>query len=475
MKDVLLFARVGQESLPPGLRKRYQILDLRLAPQQIGGDFNTDARSLRQLLGQRWNQNAYDLLNVVCGLRAADRYFTEKGFFQGPRKLRLAVGVSESKRWKALAQPLAESVRALSEDTLEFYPLALPKLPTIAQPEEAAHLQLAPDTSGRAPDCVCLYSGGADSFAGVAHLLSQGRRPVLVSHSVGPISGLQKRLFEVLRARFPALEPHWLVQFRSQPHTTKIKREARGRKLFWRTNDNLQRLRSIFFFSVAGIIAKAIGVKEIFMCENGLIGAAIVFSSRDDNPSTTRPAEPHYLKSMEKFLRQALDFKGLQIRNPFQYMTKGEVLMHAVSLDLCSALYQTVSCWRSGNRGVRNCGQCVPCLFRQLAFDEADLPPPPPKYEYRHPIPKRNWRDWNSRELERLEDIRQYCKTGLEGGTRWFFENELAVVDAIDVTHGPTRRRHGRAPDQNSFDDKAPRKMAQVISRFAEATLKRLP
>lgn len=475
MKDVLLFARVGQESLPPALRKQYQILNLRLSHQQVGGDFNTDARNLRQLLGPKWNQNLYDLLNVMCALRAADRYFTEKGFFQGPRNLRLAIGVSDSKRWQALSPVLAETVRSLSDDTLDFYPLPLPKLTTMAQPDDTALTRLMSGAGRRAPDCVCLYSGGADSFAGVAHLLSQGRRPVLASHSVGPISGLQKRLFEVLRARFPALEPHWLVQFRSQPHSTKIKREAGGRKLFWRTNDSLQRLRSIFFFSVAGIIAQAIDVKEIFMCENGLIGAAIVFSSRDDNPSTTRPAEPHYLKSMENFLRQALDFEGLQIRNPFQYMTKGEVLTQACSLGLHSALYQTVSCWRSGNRGVRNCGQCVPCLFRQLAFDEAGLPAPPPKYEYRHPIPKRNWQRWNSRELERLEDIRQYCETALAGGTRWFFENELAVVDAIDVTHGPTRKRKGRAPEQQALDDQAPRKMAQVISRFAEATLNRLP
>ena len=298
---------------------------------------------------------------------------------------------------------------------------------------------------------------------------------LLVSHSVGPISGLQKRLFAELRARFPSLEPHWLVQFRSQPRTTRIMREAQGRKLFWRTNDHLQRLRSIFFFSVAGIIAQAIDVKEIFMCENGLIGAAIVFSSRDDNPSTTRPAEPHYLRSMESFLRQALEFEGLQIRNPFQYMTKGEVLTLASNLGLRSALYQTVSCWRSGNRGVRNCGQCVPCLFRQLAFDEADFPPPPQKYKYQHPIPKRNWRRWNSSELERLEDIRQYCQTAVEEGTRWFFENEFAVVDAIDVTHGPTRKRKGRASDQDVLDNQAPRKMAQVILRFAEATLERLP
>jgi 7-cyano-7-deazaguanine synthase in queuosine biosynthesis len=372
-----------------------------------------------------------------------------------------------------LSTTLAETVRVLSGDTLEFHAIPLPEIPKLARPERAGVLQLAPRPEGKTPDCVCLYSGGADSFVGVAHLLAHHRCPVLVSHSVGPISGLQKRLFEDLRSRFPVLESHWLVQFRSQPHTTKIERESQGRKLYWKSNDSLQRLRSIFFFSLAAIIAQAINVREVFMCENGLIGAAIIFSPRDDNPYTTRPAEPHYLKSMEGFLRVALDFSDLQIRNPFQYMTKGEVLNYACGLGLRDALYKTVSCWRSGNRGVRNCGQCVPCLFRQLAFDEAGLHAPPAKYAYRHPIPRRNWRAWNSKELERLEDIREYCNHALEGGTRWLIENELAVVDALDVTRGPTRL--GKPADQKLLDEVAPRKMSRVILRFAQATLKRLP
>jgi hypothetical protein len=254
-----------------------------------------------------------------------------------------------------------------------------------------------------------------------------------------------------------------------------MKREAQGHKVYWKTQDDLQRLRSIFFFSLAAIVAQALNIKEVLMCENGLVGAAIIFSPRDDNPSTTRPAEPHYLRAVEHFLQRALDYPELRIRNPFQYMTKGEVLAYADHLGLRRSLYRTVSCWRSGNRGVKNCGQCVPCLFRQLAFDEAGLPAPPNAYGYQHPIPRRNWRAWNSQELERLEDIREYCKQAVRGGTRWLFENELAVVDAIDVTGGPLRRTSKEPADSELRDVLAPRKMAQVILRFARTTLNRLP
>lgn len=474
MKNVLLFGRVGREALPVSLRRSFQVLTLRLSPEASGGDYNTDARGLQRMLGQRWNPRAFDLLNVVSALRAADRFYPSGGRFSMERNIALAVGVTESERWQLLSEPLAQAVRALSGDTLHFHPVQLPRTPAAALPSDVAGARGLP-TDGSSPDCVCLYSGGADSFAGAAYLLAHGRRPALVSHSVGPVSGLQARLLDDLRERFPALDPDWLVQIRSYPNTTRMKREAGTRALYWRSRDDLQRLRSIFFFSLAAIVAQALGVNEVFMCENGLIGAAIVFSPRDDNPSTTRPAEPHYLRAVEHFLRRALDFPELRIRNPFQYMTKGEVLADTDRLGLRRSLYRTVSCWRSGNQGLKNCGQCVPCLFRQLAFSEAGLPDQPDAYGYRHPIPFPNWRDWNSRELERLEDIREYCRKAVVGGTRWLIENELAVVDAIDVTGGSVRRTSRQNTDGESRDELAPRKMAQVILRFARATLKRLP
>lgn len=474
MKNLLLFGRVGREALPASLRRGFQVLTLQLSPDASSGDYNTDARGLQRMLGRRWNPRAFDLLNVVCALRAADRFYPSGGRFSMERRITLAVGVTESERWQNLAAPLSQTVRALSGDMLDFHPVQLPRTPASALPSDGAGARGLP-TDGSSPDCVCLYSGGADSFAGAAYLLAHGRRPALVSHSVGPVSGLQARLLEDLRVRFPALDPAWLIQIRSYPNTTRMKREAGGRALYWKSRDDLQRLRSIFFFSLAAMVAQALGVSEVFMCENGLIGAAIAFSPRDDNPSTTRPAEPHYLCAVEHFLRRALDFPTLRIRNPFQYMTKGEVLAYADRLGLRRSLYRTVSCWRSGNQGMKNCGQCVPCLYRQLAFSEAGLPAPPDANAYRHPIPRRDWRSWNSPELERLEDIREYCRKAVEGGTRWLIENELAVVDAIDVTGGSVRRSSKRDAGGARRDELAPRKMAQVILRFARATLKRLP
>jgi 7-cyano-7-deazaguanine synthase in queuosine biosynthesis len=468
-EEILVHARVGRERLPKHLGERFRVITVQLSPDRHSGHFNTGAHGLRHLCGQGWDVQSFDLLNIMCGLRAADRYLTSGGLFHARRTIRLAVGVSDAQCWRNLRAPLSSTVRALSDDTLHFYPIRLPELPLHAFPATAA--TIGQPTPSKA-DCVCLFSGGADSFAGVAHLLAHRRNALLVSQSVGPVSGIQKRLFMSLRERFPRLAQDQLIQMQTHPNIARIEHEARPTHPYWQSRDSLQRLRSMFFLSLAGIAARARAIDEIFMCENGLVGAAIVFAPIDDSPYTTRPAEPHFLRAMQGFLRFALDQPLLAIRNPFQYMTKGQVLSHAASLDLLEPLHRTVSCWRSGNCGVRNCGACVPCLFRQLAFDEARLPAPPRSRAYRFPIPRSRWQRWNSTELPRLEDIRQYCQEVVRGGMPGLMGNELAVTDAVDVTGGPV---HGPpALDTLSLDEAAPRKTARVILRFARAVLERL-
>jgi len=470
MKPVLLFCKVGNETLPTPLARRFRVLSICLSGKWRSGDFFTDCQKLRTALAGGWSGRSFDLLNVMCGVRAADRFFVSEGVFRARRRIPLAVGVTDKQHWQEVRESFQAAAAKLSEDTLDFHPIQLPDVPDSAMPLTSA----PPSFSSAAPkpDCVCLFSGGLDSFAGVAYLLARNRRPVLVSQSVGPVSGLQKRLFQVLRERFPRLSDEWIVQASACPNTARIERECSGRSLHWRHRDQLQRLRSMYFLSLAALVARAVGVNEIFMCENGLVGAAVVFSPRDDTPFTTRPAEPHYLRAVERFLQLALGWPALCIRNPFQYMTKGQVIKEVQKLGLRDSLYQTVSCWRSGNCGIRNCGQCVPCLFRQLAFDEAGLSVPPPKHGYRHPIPKKHWRAWRSTEVEFLEDTVEYCRKVAKSGRNWLLGNELAVVDAIDVTKGPVK-----SPGCQHLDDldrQAPFKVARVIQRFAKATVRRL-
>jgi 7-cyano-7-deazaguanine synthase in queuosine biosynthesis len=468
-KDSLILGTVARERPPAALRRRFAIVKLPIGSKRTAGRFFSEVEKIRALCGPAWNRHAFDLLNVMCVLRAADRYYRSAGLFANTRDLRIAIGVTAPRRWQALAPALRRTVFLLSGDRLTLHAHGTHTIPDAAKP--AARSTLAQALDDYHPDCVCLFSGGADSFCGAAHLLACGRRPLLVAHAVGAVSGRQIELFDALRDRFPQLGTRALVQLRTYPRSPA--RGARVPRGTWRQQDDLQRLRSMHFLSLAALIAHAHALDDVFMCENGIIGAAIAFSPHEDTPYTTRPSEPRYLRGMQQFLNAALDAPSLRLRNPFQYMTKGEVLRDTARLGLTEALYRTVSCWRSGNRGVRNCGECVPCLFRQLAFAEAGLPRRRGDY-YGHAIPPLRWHLWQSDARHRLAAVRAYADAVHEGGRTWLLRNEEAVTDAIDVTGGAARLRAVDAGAVEDLDDHAAARMAAAIDRFARATLARL-
>ena len=468
-RPVLLFGRAGEEELPRRLLDRHDVVTVEIGQTRRPGTFRSDVERMRRICGSRWSPSLFDLLTVSCALRAADRFYPSGGLFETARRMRVAAGVHSVRRWRDAAAALRRAVFLLSSDALEFHPVRIVKAPPAARP--APDTETAKALRAYAPDAVCLFSGGADSFCGAAHLLDQGRKPLFVSQSVGPVSRRQQELFSALRSRFPQLPDAALLQLRAFPNSSP--RDTVADKRLWRHRDDLQRLRSLFFFSLAAVVACAHDVDEIFMCENGIIGAAIIFAPDQDSPYTTRPAEPRYLRQAESFLRQALDAPALRLRNPFQYSTKGEVLGRCADLGLSEELYRTVSCWRAGNRGIRNCGVCVPCMFRQLAFDEAGLPARPGDYR-RTEIPRDSWRAWESPERHRLYAVRDYCEQVLQGGRPWLFDNETAVADAVDVTAGPAGQPAAGEEEQLQLDDRAGEAMAEAVLRFARATLARL-
>jgi 7-cyano-7-deazaguanine synthase in queuosine biosynthesis len=467
-KQILVFGRAGKKPLPPSLRRRREVVTVDIGEVRRPGTFRSDVERLRSIAGEGWNRSLFDLLTVACALRAADRFYPSGGVFENARRMSVAATVLDVKRWRAAVTTLQQAVFLLSNDALCFYPVSAGRKLGAAEP-----LPSAPWASAirqYSPDAVCLFSGGADSFCGAAHLLHAGRRPLLVCQSVGPVSRRQRELFAALQARFPQLGDAALAQVRAFPNA--VHHAAAGRRI-WRQQDDLQRLRSMFFFSLAAIVARAHGIDEIFMCENGIIGAAIIFAPALDSPYTTRPAEPHYLRAMESVLRLALDAPSLRLRNPFQYSTKGEVLRRCADLGLVEALYRTVSCWGIGNRGVQNCGVCVPCMFRQLAFAEAGLPSRRREYR-RAEIPRRAWRRWRSPNLHHLLAVRDYCEQAGRDGRPWLLGCESAVADAVDVTAGPAARLAVDKKKQKELDDRSGEIIAETVLRFARATLERL-
>lgn len=467
MKPTLLFGHVAPIVVPKRLHANFDVVPMLVGPTRAPGTFRSDVTRLRALAGRKWSATLFDLLTVMCTLRAADRFIKSRDIYAMGRDLHIACSVHDAKRWRELTAALRHAVYRLGSDHLDFHPVGLRRRVDDAKPLRETSLRL---DQSYVPDCICLFSGGADSFCGAAHLLANGRNPLFVSVSIGGIAERQRVLLRAIRKRFPWLPERALIQLSPWPNA--FPRGHRPRRS-WQHRDSLQRLRAMFFLSLGAIVARAFDVDELFMCENGVVGAAITYSPAYDNATTTRPAEPRFLRAMEDFLGEALGSPRICIRNPFQYLTKGEVLRDTAALGLGERLPDTISCWTSGNQGIRNCGVCVPCLFRQLAFDESGLPRRG-RYD-RATIPKGGaWKKWKSVELPRLQAIRDYCESVVRDGPAALLHREWAVMDTLDVTGGPTSERFSGSI-RLQLDDCAPERMAETIHRFACATITRLP
>ena len=106
-------------------------------------------------------------------------------------------------------------------------------------------------------DCVCLFSGGADSLTGAIKLARTGRRPLLVSHR--SVSILDKRQRD-LRSAMAEQVGRWRF-----PHMS-VWAHRRGR-----AKSHSQRSRSFLYLSIAAALARELCLDDIVLPENGVV------------------------------------------------------------------------------------------------------------------------------------------------------------------------------------------------------------
>jgi hypothetical protein len=134
------------------------------------------------------------------------------------------------------------------------------------------------------PSCVCLFSGGLDSFIGAIDLLQGNEDPFLVSHYWdGITSKHQTDCARALQQRFPAAA---LNQIRARvgfPNNIVAAFPA----------ENTLRGRSFLFFALAVLAANAIGGDVVIhMPENGLISLNVASVEAYGLDRGDRPSRP---------------------------------------------------------------------------------------------------------------------------------------------------------------------------------------
>jgi hypothetical protein len=216
------------------------------------------------------------------------------------------------------------------------------------------------------PAAVGCFSGGLDSFGGVA--VDLGENPdlqlVLVGVSGTPRArnvqrGLGNGLSQQTNRVMPLLVTANLVGAKRRPQ------------------DRQQRTRGLVFLSLAAATALLADVNEIRVYENGIGGINLPYGHAQIGAHMARSAHPRTLLDMQRLI-DMLGEGAVRFRAPRIYDTKAQ-LVQRIPTAFRDLARRTFSCdtWSSDRQPREDadrpprCGRCSSCLLRRQALHAA--------------------------------------------------------------------------------------------------------
>jgi hypothetical protein len=276
------------------------------------------------------------------------------------RKFIFFIPVSNPDLWNS------QNVNGKIKDTLEFLSgddfsfTFLPPRPTPYQ--LYIHFPDKPEPFQGA-DCISLFSGGLDSLIGsIYYLKDSNQRSVLVSHrSRPPLDSLQKALIGALKERFR----EW-----SFPHLS-----IWINRLGVRAVENTQRTRSFLFLSLAAVVAVALKINRISICENGVVSINIPISGQNIGTLLTRSTHPKFLNRFRELVQEIYTNNEISIENPFIFNTKTELLNMLKGWNQQELIQKAISCsYCQGRIRMKpQCGVCFQCVNRRFSVVASGL------------------------------------------------------------------------------------------------------
>ncbi len=303
---------------------------------------------------------ALDLAIIAASMTAADTRISRTDDSQDTwtREIDLHVPVRNVVLWTPLSGLLEQTLKFLTGDRWRvFFRERHPDYTNlIIRPRN-----LTPPPFG----CVCLFSGGLDSFIGAVDLLQEGQTPLFVSHYWDISTSSQELCAQRLGVVYGDMAPRHVrarIGFDSNDFDHEMATEPTTRG------------RSFLFFALAALAASGLeNAPVIYVPENGLISLNVPLDPLRVGAWSTRTTHSFYMARCQDLIRRL----GIPARfeNPYRFMTKGEMLsecrntavvrQHVDDTISCSSI--TKARWQG--LSPRQCGFCVPCLIRKAAID----------------------------------------------------------------------------------------------------------
>ncbi|MEP7097634.1 MAG: 7-cyano-7-deazaguanine synthase [Dokdonella sp.] len=320
-----------------------------------------------------------DLLRIASGTYVVDRISKRKKRGhneEGIRKLHLVFEVHDFVFWKQ--SEISESLTAvLSFLTDDDWSLDFEQMQRV--PGDLGHQDFLDLPRPFHPRHAALYSGGLDSAVGLANRILQGANDFMLV-TVGHQSGLHRRVREQLNGNERRRALDGLVfDSKGGPvrvmHSTLTTSLEGGKSRRMRQQEKTQRTRAFFFCAAAAIAAKAYGVEDIEMFENG-VGAINLplMTGMLGSGLTTRGAHPTFLRLMSELSTQVTE-SPIRFKLPFESSTKAEMMQQLRTPELAIWAQESRSCVHASLRqfGKTHCGRCAACIERRQAFAAAGI------------------------------------------------------------------------------------------------------
>jgi hypothetical protein len=322
-----------------------------------------------------------DLVDLAMSVYFADRRATRVRtpyVLTGLRDFDIRLPVRDLELWREsrVATRLANILYWFTEDrwTFTFTSRQSPPRPS----ETGQHLSLWPEQQS---NITVLFSGGLDSLAGMVTQLERYRDYafVLLSGCTHPrMAAIQSGLVRALRRDWHSSSRE-LISIRIPFGIHKPPGGSR--------EEASQRSRGFVFLLLGAVAAVMARSQSLWVCENGVGAVNLWLNEGQLGIDSARGVHPLSLIHMSEFLNLILQ-QPLQIENPFQFWTKGQMCQSLRRLGFDHLITKTVSCDSFPLRiaGVPQCGLCTSCLLRRLALHAADLEDVDPGEGYRYDV-----------------------------------------------------------------------------------------
>lgn len=361
MSNILRFPNLSYSydfSIPKIVRSResnQSEFNLYVRDEEILGLFGSEIDSLH-----------LDWIDLAIAVYVADRLSLreiEKYRSNWKRTFNLKIAVRNLEIW------LGQDVQIELENVLNFYTdddweFEFVKLESDERMKAVNNKLLLPPL--KRPK-VALFSGGLDSFAGLAQQLYDDDESsfILVSGRTNSRQEfLQKQQINELRKKYKDKEIiHHIINFgfnwNGLPHPKE---------------ENSQRTRGFVFTTLGAVTAFNAETNVLEIYENGIGAINLPYDKSQVGTMNSRGVNPLSLLRMERFI-QTLTKQDFQIRNLYLFETKGGMCRHEAVRSLADAISLTFSCdgFPVHTAGKSQCGVCTSCLLRRLSLKNADL------------------------------------------------------------------------------------------------------